>query len=65
MIIPNAKTTATWEGEARIPAIVGHVYVEHCLDPREGVDQIVKFQVLDLKPGGWVVIEWEPLAREK
>jgi RNA polymerase sigma factor (sigma-70 family) len=51
--------------ETTIPAVVDHVYVEHCLEPRDGVDQMVKFQVLDLKPGAWVVIAWEPIPQEK
>jgi hypothetical protein len=46
-------------------AVIGQVYVEHCREPRDQIDRTFKFKVLDLKPGEWVVIEWEPIPQEK
>jgi len=65
---PNAATTAMWPGDRdSLPAKVGHVYVEHCREPNgdEMVDFTVKFKVIDLKPGQWVVIEYERIPQEK
>jgi len=64
---PDAKTTATWASQlGRGPqAIPEHVYIEHCLEPRDSVDMTVKFKVIDVKPGQWVVIEWEMIPQDK
>jgi RNA polymerase sigma-70 factor (ECF subfamily) len=63
---PSAATTATWQGgRVRIKPEVGHVYLEHCLDPRYQVDMTVKFKVLELKPDEWVILEWELIPQEK
>jgi hypothetical protein len=63
---PPAKVTATWEERGERNAVkVGDVYIEHCLEPRDRVDLTVKFRVLDLKPGKWVVIEWEAIPQDK
>jgi hypothetical protein len=62
---PDAKTTAAWPNRrGDSPAIVGHVYLEHCFCPGD-VDLTVKFKILDLKPGEWVIIEWQLIPQEK
>lgn len=65
---PDAKVMAGWKRARRdedLKAVVGHVYLEHCLRSDRDVDFTVKFKVLDLKPGEWVVIEWERIPQEK
>lgn len=60
---PDAKETALWG--TRVNAVKGHVYVEHCLDGRESIDQAFKFKVVDMKEGEWIVIEWEAIPQDK
>jgi RNA polymerase sigma factor (sigma-70 family) len=56
---------ATAWGRRDLKAVVGHVYIEHCLEPDDKVDMAMKFKVIDLKPGEWVVIEWEPIPQKE
>lgn len=53
------------DGADYVPAVVGHVYIEHCVEDRGGIDHTFKFRVIELKPREWVVIEWEPIPQEK
>jgi hypothetical protein len=52
-------------GDERASAVLGHVYIEHCREDRDAIDQTFKFRVLELKPRAWVVIEWEPIPRKQ
>lgn len=65
---PSAAVTATWKATPwchGIPVLKGHVYVEHCLESRNSIDQTFKFKVLELKPGEWVILEWAPVPQDK
>lgn len=61
--IPGPKETAKWK--ERATAVVGHVYLEHCVEPRDNVNQAAAFKVLDLQPGQWVIIEWKTVPQAK
>jgi hypothetical protein len=65
---PGPDTTEKWsrgnDGQP-IPAMVGHVYLLHLVDPGDMVDLTVKFRVLDRSSEEWIVIEWEAIPQEK
>jgi hypothetical protein len=60
---PPSAITEEWEEGAK--AVVGHVYIEHCLEDRDNVDACFKFKVIDLKPGEYVIIEWASIPQDK
>ncbi|MBI2919556.1 MAG: hypothetical protein HYY18_00560 [Planctomycetes bacterium] len=60
---PNAAETELWG--TSLVAEKDHVYIEHCLDERESVNQTFKFKVVDMKPGEWILIEWESIPQDK
>ncbi len=47
---------------SRARAAVGHVYLEHCFEERDNIDTVVKFKVLAMKPGVWLILEYEVLG---
>ncbi|MFH0939308.1 MAG: hypothetical protein V1899_08515 [Planctomycetota bacterium] len=62
---PKAEVAEEQWGE-RCPAVVGHVYVEHCLEEREHIDQWFKFKVIEIDAAHeWIIIEWAPIPQEK
>jgi hypothetical protein len=60
---PNIEATRKWK--ERVVAAVGHVYMEHCLEPRDQIDACFKFKVLELKASQYVIIEWAPIPQDK
>jgi hypothetical protein len=62
---PGPETTAKWwKGGLPMTAVVGHVYLLHVIEPRDRLDFTVKFQVLDLSPDEWIIIQWELIPQE-
>jgi hypothetical protein len=60
-----AVTAKWWKQGPTVTALLGHVYLLHLVDQRDGVDLTVKFKVLDRSPEEWIIIEWESIPQEK
>ncbi|MCW8131099.1 MAG: hypothetical protein KIS92_12190 [Planctomycetota bacterium] len=61
---PAPKDRAGWS-RRDVPGVLGHVYLEHCFEPGDGIDKIVAFKVVALVSGEYVVLEWQPIPAKQ
>lgn len=64
---PTLASIKQWqEPQDHLPAEVGHVYLEHCYESEENSEEnpntVVKFKILAMEPGMWIILEYELLG---
>ncbi len=60
---PSRQTMKQWPASPYgYKAVPGNVYLMRWNVPSAQIDEVIKFKVLELKPGEYVVIEWEMMS---